>query len=128
MAIRLQTIGIIVSDMAKTLSFYRTLGLPIPEGLNEEDNVDFEAPNGITFGFLTEAAAKQADPNFKTPTGQSMNLQFMVDNPAEVDEVYNKLITAGYASYAKPWDAFWGQRFGRVTDPDGRVVNIYANQ
>ncbi len=128
MSITLQTIGIIAADMGKTLHFYRTLGLPIPEGLDAEFNVDYETPSGIVLGFLAEAAAKQADPNFKTPIiGQSMNLQFLVDTPAEVDTIYKRLLDAGYKSYAEPWDAFWGQRFGRVIDPDGRVVNIYAH-
>jgi len=127
MSIKLQTIGIVVADMGKALNFYRTLGLPIPECLDEESNVDYEAPNGMILGFLTEEAAKQADPNFKTPNGQSMNLQFMVDSAQEVDTVYNRLVSAGYEGYAEPWDAFWGQRFGRVKDPDGRVVNIYAH-
>lgn len=127
MAIQLQTIGIVVTDMAKTLRFYRTLGLPIPEGLDAEENVDFEAPNGLTLGFLTLAMAQQADPNFKIPAGQSMNLQFLCDAPALVDSVYQKLMEAGYESYAEPWDAFWGQRFARVKDPDDRIVNIYAH-
>jgi catechol 2,3-dioxygenase-like lactoylglutathione lyase family enzyme len=128
MEIKLQTIGIIVTDMGKTLNFYRTLGLPVPEGLDKEFNVDYETPGGIVLGFLLEAAARQADPNFKTPiVGQSMNLQFMVDSVTEVDTVYNRLVEAGYESYAEPWDAFWGQRFGRVKDPDGRIVNIYAH-
>lgn len=127
MDIKIQTIGIIAKDMAKTMNFYRTLGLPIPAQADEEFNYDFTTQNGLILGFLTEAAAKQADPNFITPVGQSINLQFMVDSPDEVDEIHASLIKAGYASYAEPWDAFWGQRFARVTDPDGRVVNIYAH-
>ena len=127
MSIQLETIGIVVGDMGKTLAFYRTLGLPIPDGLEGEDNVDFATPNGIVFGFLTEALAKQADPKFQTPHGQSMNLQFLCTSPAEVDETYAKLIAAGYPSHVEPWDAFWGQRFARVKDPDNRIVNLYAH-
>ena len=56
-----------------------------------------------------------------------MNLQFEVTKPEEVDHIYQNLLDAGYQSYAAPWDAFWGQRFARVQDPDGRIVNIYAN-
>ena len=127
MSLQLQTIGIVVADMGKALNFYRTLGFPIPEGLDQEDNVDYTTPNGITLGFLTLSLAQEADPNFQIPVGQSMNLQFMVDTPAAVDEVYQKLMAGGYESYAEPWDAFWGQRFARVKDPDNRIVNIYAH-
>ena len=126
MSVQLKTIGIVVADMGKALQFYRTVGLPIPAGLDDEDNVDFEA-HGITLGFLTLAMAQQADPNFQTPVGQSMNLQFSCNSAAEVDQVYQKLVAAGHESYAEPWDAFWGQRFARVKDPDGRIVNLYAS-
>ena len=127
MSFQLQTIGLVVADMGKALQFYRTLGLPIPEGEEEQDNVDFTAPNGLTLGFLSLSMAQQADPNFQVPVGQSMNLQFLCESPAEVDRIYNTLLQAGYSSYAEPWDAFWGQRFARVKDPDERVVNIYAH-
>ncbi|MBC8043217.1 MAG: VOC family protein [Rhizobacter sp.] len=127
MAIKLQTVGIIAADMGKTLGFYRTLGLPIPEGLDNEFNVDYETPDGPVMGFLTEAAANQAVPSYTLPDGQSMSLQFRVNSPKEVDDLYTKLIAAGYESYSVPRDAFWGQRFGRVKDPDGRIVNIYAH-
>ncbi len=127
MTINLKTVGIVVTDMSKTLSFYRTLGLPIPDGLDKESNVDFEAPNGIILGFLSEDVAKHADPNYQRPVGQNLNLQFMVDTAGEVDTIYSRLVNAGYEGYAEPWDAFWGQRFGRVKDPDGRIVNIYAH-
>jgi uncharacterized glyoxalase superfamily protein PhnB len=127
MALQLKTIGIIANDMGTTLAFYRTLGIEIPLGGEQKSNVEVEMPNGLMLGFLTAAAAKEADPNFQAPLGQTMNLQFMVDSPAEVDAVYERLTAASYSSYAAPWDAFWGQRFARVTDPDGRIVNIYAH-
>jgi uncharacterized glyoxalase superfamily protein PhnB len=127
MAIHLKTVGIIANDMSQTLEFYRTLGLAIPPGSEQESNVNVEMPNGIVLGFLTAAAAKEADPNFQPPVGQTINLQFLADSPADVDAVYHRLLAASYASYTAPWDAFWGQRFARVADPDGRIVNIYAH-
>jgi catechol 2,3-dioxygenase-like lactoylglutathione lyase family enzyme len=127
MKITLKTIGIVAKDMGKTLDFYRTLGLDIPHGLESEGNVDFETSEGLVLGFITEETTKHADPDYQTPNGHSMNLQFMVDSPTDVDAVYGKLTKAGYKGYAEPWDAFWGQRFARVMDPDGRVVNIYAH-
>lgn len=128
MSIQLKTIGIVVADMGKALHFYRTLGLAIPEGLDGEDNVDFEAPNGITLGFLSLALAQQADSNYVVSTGtNSLNLQFLCDSSEEVDAIYERLLAAGFEGYSAPWDAFWGQRFARVKDPDQRIVNIYAH-
>ncbi len=127
MGLKLQTIGVIVKDMKRTLDFYRTLGLPIAPDAHDDTNLDVDLPNGLTLGFLAEAVARQADPKFQTPVGGSLNLQFQVDAPAEVNATYARLTAAGYASHAAPWDAPWGQRFARVVDPDGRVVNLYAH-
>jgi uncharacterized glyoxalase superfamily protein PhnB len=126
MALQLHTIGIVVSDMGKALTFYRHLGLTIPEGAEAESNAECTIGNGITLGFLTEEAAQHADPARIQPVGQTMNLQFQCDSPAEVDATYTKLVAAGYASYTAPWDAFWGQRFARVKDSDGNIVNFFA--
>ena len=126
MSVRLKTVGVVVKDMAATLEFYRVLGLEIPAEQDDEENAEVELGEGLVLGFLTEARARQGDPGFMTPVGQNMNLQFECDAAAEVDERYGKLTVAGYTSYAEPWNAFWGQRFARVVDPDGRVVNLYA--
>jgi catechol 2,3-dioxygenase-like lactoylglutathione lyase family enzyme len=127
MSIRLGTVGVIAKDMARTLDFYRTLGLDIPPAAADEDNVEVPVGNSATLGFLTEKLARAADPNYESPTGSSLNLQFELESPVEVDAKYRVLIEAGYEAYAEPWDAFWGQRFARVKDPDSRVVNLYAN-
>ncbi len=126
MNIQLKTVGIVAKDLGKSLEFYRVLGVEIPAVAPEESNVEVETPSGVVMGFLTEETARRADPDFVTPVGQSMNLQFECESPTSVDAVYARIIEAGFASYAAPWDAMWGQRFARVVDPDGRVVNIYA--
>ena len=33
---------------------------------------------------------------------------------------------AGHASKTAPRDAFWGQRYAQVIDPDGNVVDLFA--
>ena len=126
MSIKLRTVGLVAQNMPKTLNFYRAIGFAIPEDADHEDNVDFETPEGITLGFLSDKLARQADPKFKTPSGQSMNLQFLCKTPSEVDALFASLTKAGHPAYAEPWNAPWGQRFARVQDPDGRIVNFYA--
>jgi catechol 2,3-dioxygenase-like lactoylglutathione lyase family enzyme len=126
MAIQLNTVGIVVSDMSASLAFYRTLGLPVPDDQDAADNVEVPLPGGLTLGFLSEETARRADPSFIMPVGQRLNLQFAADSAAEVDATHARLLNAGYASHTAPWDAYWDQRFARIIDPNGLIVNVFA--
>ena len=33
---------------------------------------------------------------------------------------------AGFAVVKEPWDAFWGQRYAIVSDPDGYTIDLFA--
>jgi hypothetical protein len=35
-------------------------------------------------------------------------------------------VAAGYDGHKEPWDAFWGQRYAIVHDPDGNTVDLFA--
>lgn len=127
MAKNLHTIGMVVNDLGKSLSFYRTLGLDIPEGLDNEFHYEFTNKNGFSIGFIPKATMLKTDPNWKEPTGNArISLQFSCNNPEEVNKTYSDLIKKGYESFKEPWDAFWGQRFAQVLDPDGNNVAIFA--
>ena len=68
------------------------------------------------------------DPTWTPPTGggHRIGLAFLCADPAEVDLVYADLVGAGYAGHLEPWDAFWGQRYATVRDPDGNGVDLFA--
>jgi uncharacterized glyoxalase superfamily protein PhnB len=123
----LHTISITVKDLGKSLAFYRTLGLAIPEGQDNEHHVEFTSEKGYSIGFIPETTMLRTDPTWTAPTGNNrISLQFACISPAAVDETYNKLISVGYNSFKEPWDAFWGQRFAQVIDPDGNNVGFFA--
>ncbi len=128
MAISLHTVGITVKDLGKSLSFYRLLGLPIPEGQDNEHHVEFTSEDGYSIGFIPETTMLHTNANWQAPTGDNrISLQFACKTPSEVDETYDRLIAAGYKSFKEPWDAFWGQRFAQVIDPDGNNVGFFAH-
>jgi len=127
MEISLHTVGITVKDLGKSLSFYRILGLAIPDGQDNEHHVEFTSGSGYSIGFIPESTMLQTDPNWKAPVGNNrISLQFACSSPSQVDETYQKLVTAGYQSFKEPWDAFWGQRFAQVLDPDGNNIGLFA--
>jgi catechol 2,3-dioxygenase-like lactoylglutathione lyase family enzyme len=126
MPTHLNTVGLVVQDMAKSLAFYRAIGLDIPADEDAEPHVQYSGSNGYAIGFVSEAIVRQSDPKWSDNFGNRVNLQFKFDTPTEVDAIYTHLISAGYESYQAPWDAFWGQRFARIIDPDKNVVNLFA--
>lgn len=127
MAIQPDMIGIVVRDMAAALRFYRILGLAIPDGQDAEPYVQIITPNGYRISWNAISMIKQVDPNWiDEPVGHRMELAFKCDSPTDVDATHVKLARGGYKSYKSPWDAFWGQRYAIVEDPDGNHVSIFA--
>ena len=122
----LHTVGVVVRDMPKALAFYRILGLDIPADEDLSQHVEYTSTIGYAIGFVAEATVRETDPKWQDGKGHRLNLQFSFDSPSEVDATYAKLISAGYEGYKEPWDAFWGQRFARIIDADGNVVNLFA--
>jgi catechol 2,3-dioxygenase-like lactoylglutathione lyase family enzyme len=126
MAIQPDMVGYVVADMGAALRFYRLLGLAIPEGVEGEPFVEVITPNGYRLSWNAEAMIKEIDPEWPQPVGARVSVAFKCGSPAEVDSVHQKLVDAGYASRKAPWDAFWGQRYATVEDPDGNPVDLFC--
>jgi catechol 2,3-dioxygenase-like lactoylglutathione lyase family enzyme len=125
----LDVIGVIVSDMERAVHFYERLGLRFPEDPDPEGHghVETTLPEGLRFTLDTEESVRSFDPGWTPPSaGHRMAIAFRCQSPAEVDRVYRELVTAGAGGHKEPWDAFWGQRYAQVKDPDGNVVDLFA--
>jgi uncharacterized glyoxalase superfamily protein PhnB len=119
--------GIPVSDMTRALAFYRKLGLEFPDGAENEDHVEAQLGGGLRYMLDAEDVMRAFDPDWQRPTdGHLVGGAFQCESPGEVDRVYAELLEAGGSSHKEPWDAFWGQRYAQVKDPDGTVVDLYA--
>jgi uncharacterized glyoxalase superfamily protein PhnB len=123
---RFEALGVVVSDMARSLAFYRRLGLEFPEGAESEGHVEAPLPGGLRFMLDTEEVVRSFAPEWTRTETSSIGLAFACDSPADVDRVYAELTEAGYAGHKEPWDAFWGQRYAQVKDPDGHNVDLFA--
>ena len=128
MTARFDLIGLVVDDMARSLAFYRKLGLEIADDVDAEDHVEATLPGGLRMAWDTVETIKSFDPTWTPPTGggHRIGLAFLCADPAEVDRIYANLVSAGYEGHLEPWDAFWGQRYATVRDPDGNGVDLFA--
>jgi uncharacterized glyoxalase superfamily protein PhnB len=65
-------------------------------------------------------------PDWTRAAGNQVSLAFQCGNAAEVDEIYARMVEHGFHGEKEPWDAFWGQRYAQLADPDGIPVDLYA--
>jgi catechol 2,3-dioxygenase-like lactoylglutathione lyase family enzyme len=122
---QLNAIGIVVGDMERSIRFYRLLGVDVPETPGE-GHVDTFLPNGVRFMLDSEEIVRGFRPDWSRSTGNQLALAFECADPAEVDETYGRVVGAGFHGEKEPWDAFWGQRYAQLQDPDGVGVDLYA--
>jgi catechol 2,3-dioxygenase-like lactoylglutathione lyase family enzyme len=128
MTTTLNGIGLAAADLAKSLAFYRRLGLDIPAEADHEPHAEAVLPGGIRLMWDTHDSLRGFDPDW-TPSTGGPSLAFLCADAAEVDRVYQELSTSGEAggqSVKPPWDAPWGQRYAIVKDPDGYQVELFA--
>lgn len=123
---RLDMVGIVVADMATSLAFYRRLGLDIPAEADGAPHVEVTLPGGMRLAWDTEQTIRSFHPDWSGPFGGRVTLAFRLADPAAVDRAYAELVDAGAPGELAPFDAFWGQRYALVRDPDGTVVDLFA--
>jgi catechol 2,3-dioxygenase-like lactoylglutathione lyase family enzyme len=121
----LNALGIVASDMATSIRFYRVLGLDMPDTPGE-GHVEASQPNGMRLMLDSEETVRSFRPDWIRETGNQVGLAFECASAAEVDEVYARVVAAGFDGEKEPWDAFWGQRYAQLRDPDGVPVDLYA--
>jgi len=128
--VTLNTLSIVVSDMAASLAFYRRLGVEIPEdsvwlkdGVGH--HVTVKQPNGFNLDLDSAAMARAYDPAWKPGIGGNAII-FHSPTREAVDDIYSDMTAAGYKSHLAPFDAFWGARYAVIDDPDGNHVGIMS--
>ncbi len=117
----LDAVGIVTGAMDESLRFYALLGIE-PTG-RHGDHVEAKLPGGVRLMWDTEELIRQLDPAWQPPTGQRIGLAFLCES---VDETFAAVVAAGFEAVKEPFDAFWGQRYAQVRDPDGNVVDLFA--
>ena len=111
--------------MAASIRFYRLIGLDVPDTPGE-GHVETFLPNGVRLMLDSEEVILSFRPDWSRDTGNQISIAFECDGPAEVDAVYRRAVEAGFDGEKEPWDAFWGQRYAQLRDPDGVPVDLYA--
>ena len=122
---RLDAIGITTADMTSSFAFYRALGFEIPEGLEQEPHAEITLPSGLRFMWDSVELTSSLHAGYVHAPNHNL-AAFLCASPAGVDSKFESVLLAGGSAVKAPWDAFWGQRYAQVADPDGHVVDLFA--
>jgi PhnB protein len=113
---------LVVSDAARAIDFYkRAFGaselarMGTPEG--KIGHAELKIGDSIIM--LSDELMGNRSP--QTLGGSPVSIFLYVE---DVDSVFNQAVNAGAKSDASPTDMFWGDRFGRLTDPFGHIWAI----
>lgn len=124
--IRLDAVAVTSTDMAQTTAFYELLGFTFPDWGPEDKHVEPITKQGdVRLMIDTAQLMEQLTGKLPVPPNHS-SFAMLCDTPAEVNACAARLRAAGHVLTVEPWDAFWGQRYATVKDPDGYQIDIFA--
>ena len=129
-AIVFDQVNLVVHNIDETLTFYRRLGLDIP------DSAIWRTPSGVHHVTLARGAqagveadsralARRYNTGFATGRGQVV-LGFRLETREAVDGLYAEMIGHEHQGLQPPYDAFWGARYAIIEDPDGNPVGLMS--
>ena len=125
----MDAVGTVVGDLERAVRFYRHLDLQFPDPVDPEGHghAEAELESGLRFMLDTVESVREFDPGWNKPAGgHGVSVAFLCESAADVDRVFKELIAAGGRPDKEPWDAFWGQRYAKITDPDGNGLDLFA--
>lgn len=101
-----------VSDMARSLSFYRSLLFDVAYGAADSDFASLRVGDQYLNLMRVPGVARY------DRWGR------VIIHVADVDAVYDRALSAGLSPEAPPRDAEWGERYFHLVDPDGHELSF----
>jgi uncharacterized glyoxalase superfamily protein PhnB len=123
---KINAVGVVSTNMAKTVAFYELLGFDFTNVDTKQDHVEPNPKPGSarlmidSFKLITDILGHEPKP----ANHSSFGIEFAT--PQQVNQTCDKLAGAGFDVVKQPWDAFWGQRYAIVSDPDGHMIDLFS--
>lgn len=123
---KLDMVGVIVRDMVKAIRFYQQLGFNVSVGDEKEPYVELDH-EGVRIS-LNKIELIEDVYGFKPEkSGDKVELAFLMESPAEIDALIEKMKAAGDYIVREPWQAPWGQYYAILKDEDENILSLFCN-
>jgi predicted lactoylglutathione lyase len=122
---RFTMVVLLVADLARSMAFYRRLGVDFPPDSETRPSVQVPLGGGHQLVLTTRFVGEI--PGYEPPRGgPAVVIEFFVDGDDAVDATFAELIEAGYTGRRPPFRTSFGAWMAMVVDPDGNVVLVTA--
>jgi len=122
---KLNAVAVSSSDFSKSKAFYSLLGFSFP-AQHDTDHIESEAADDSIRLMIDSVTLVETLSGSKPQPATHSQFAIEYDSPEEVDRITASIKQAGFEVEKEPWDSFWGQRYAVVKDPDGYLVDLYA--
>ncbi len=122
---RFTMVVLLIEDLARSVAFYRRLGVVFPDDVDQRKDVVVDLGGGHNLVLTTTFVRN--DPDRREPSGGARTfLEFFVDGDEAVNATYDELVAAGYRSRRAPFRTDFDAWMALVDDPDGNTVLVTA--
>jgi predicted lactoylglutathione lyase len=120
---RFGMVVLFVRDLARSIAFYRLLGLEVSDPRPERPVAAYVEGGATRLIITTDPVARRFDRTWVRPErgGYQQVVEFFLDDDAAVDAAWERLTSAGHPGISPP-QRFVGPYGTMVEDPDGNVV------
>ena len=129
MKIKFDMIGLFVSDLKKSVEFYRdVIGLEI-DWDSEGSYAEFKH-EGIRFSMFERtmlANLFEQKATFPSGLNGTFELALNVGKPANVDTTFESMVAKGAKAVYSPRNEPWKMRSAVVLDPDNNIIEIASD-
>ncbi|SLN28449.1 VOC family protein [Roseisalinus antarcticus] len=123
---KIDAVAVTSSDMERSIAFYSAVGFDFTGADPAANHLEPATPDGACRLMIDRADFMERLSGMAPRPASHAGFALLCDTPAEVDARVEAVRTAGFVVVTEPWDAFWGQRYASVADPDGYLVDLFA--
>ena len=123
---KISAVGVSTTNMMKSAEFYTLLGFMFPTFKEDEQHLEPITPEGSARLMIDHHDLAKSIIGEEPTHGNHSSFGIEYESADQVNSVAEKLTQAGFNVVKAPWDAFWGQRYCIVADPDGYMCDLYA--
>ena len=123
---KIDAVSVTSRNMVKSTKFFSLLGFEFPIFEPDTKHLEPITKEGDVRLMIDDRAFMKSMTG-KDPTPPShATFAIKCGSPGEVDQCVERVKAAGFEVMKEPWDAFWGQRYATLVDPDGYIIDVFA--